>query len=271
MAAPDERLESARLGVCITPELALVDPALADHARSWLPQPDDTLERIVRIVRANRIAASRTRQMAALGVPHRGLSASDSELPMRGSLTTAHRRSVVLVGGVTAAAAVAALLVGVRIDLQGNPAVADTAPITEPAVDPSSSTVRSRPAPLSPTTAERRVRPGSETVRTRPPTRPTGRNVPSSPRRQNVAAPRRFVWAPSESASGYYVAFFRGSTLVFSAETARAEVSIPSSWTLAGRRRELEPGEYRWYVWPVVSGTRQSTAIVQAKLVVTMR
>lgn len=271
MAAPDERLESARLGVCITPELALVDPALADHARSWLPQPDDTLERIERIVRANRIAASRTRQMAALGVPHRDLSTSDSELPMRASRTTAHRRSMALVGGVTAAAVVAALLVGVRLDLQGTPAVADTARITEPAVDPGSATVRSRPTPLRPTAAERRVRSGSETVRTRPRTRPNRQNVPSSPRRQNVAAPRRFVWAPSERASGYYVAFFRGSTLVFSAETTRAEVSIPSSWTLAGRRRKLEPGEYRWYVWPVVSGTRQATAIVQAKLVVSTR
>ena len=36
----------------------------------------------------------------------------------------------------------------------------------------------------------------------------------------------------------------------------------------AKKTRSLISGEYRWYVWPVISGTRASRAIVQARLVV---
>jgi hypothetical protein len=79
---------------------------------------------------------------------------------------------------------------------------------------------------------------------------------------------RRFAWAPIPGASAYHIEFFKGSVPAFSANTTRPEVTVPAHWEDVRGTRSLSPGEYRWYVWPVVSGTRSSTAIVRAKLVV---
>ena len=235
----------------VSPELALVDPALAEHARSWLPHPDDTLERIERIVRAQRIAASRARRLEDLGLRDSSSAAAAAERATRASRTTADRRLAAIAGGVTAVVVVAAFLVGVRIDLGGNPAGADSTAIAEPsAAVPESEASVTVSTPETPTPDAKSQGPQ------RPPKAPT---------------PRRFVWAPAARASGYDVAFFRGSSVVFSARTTRPEVSLPASWMRGGRRQTFEPGAYRWYVWPVVSGRRASEAIVQAKLVVPRR
>jgi hypothetical protein len=79
---------------------------------------------------------------------------------------------------------------------------------------------------------------------------------------------RRFAWSPVAGATRYHVELFKGSALVFRNETAKPEILMPRRWRFDGRLRRLEPGEYRWYVWPVVNGQRKATAIVQAKLVV---
>ena len=79
---------------------------------------------------------------------------------------------------------------------------------------------------------------------------------------------RRFAWVPGAGATGYHVEFFQGPTLIFEADVREAAVTVPRTWTYAGRRRTLEPGVYRWYVWPVENGSRASRAIVQARLVV---
>ena len=44
----------------ITPELALVDPVLAELARSRLAEPDDTLARVGALVQTSRIASFRS-------------------------------------------------------------------------------------------------------------------------------------------------------------------------------------------------------------------
>lgn len=81
-------------------------------------------------------------------------------------------------------------------------------------------------------------------------------------------AKRRFAWAPVDGASGYRVELFRGDERVFSTSTTHPALSIPAHWTYGGIRRSLQPGEYRWYVWPVISGARSARAIVQASLVI---
>jgi hypothetical protein len=97
-----------------------------------------------------------------------------------------------------------------------------------------------------------------------------GATKPSAPTRppSTGADTRRFAWPPVAGATGYHVELFKGSALVFRNETANPEILIPRRWRFDGRRRRLEPGEYRWYVWPVVNGRRKAMAIVQAKLVV---
>ena len=79
-------------------------------------------------------------------------------------------------------------------------------------------------------------------------------------------APQRFAWAPSPGATAYHVELFRGSAKVFDADTQHTVITIPARWTFDGRTRALGPGEYRWYVWPLVSGIRATRAIVQARL-----
>jgi hypothetical protein len=82
------------------------------------------------------------------------------------------------------------------------------------------------------------------------------------------AGTRRFAWPPVAGATGYHVELFKGPALVFRNEATKPEILIPRRWRFDGRPRKLEPGEYRWYVWPVVNGRRKASAIVQARLVV---
>jgi hypothetical protein len=236
----------------ISPELALVDPGLGEDARSSLPHSDDTLARLELLVRAHRIAASREQKVlgtqASAGTP-----AAPRSAPEPGRRATGHRRASVLAGGTAAAALAAALLVGVRVDLQGNPAGVESTSIVEPPVavtHPEDTTPSVPKTPVVPRTKPSRSRYAQPTT---------------------SGAPRRFVWAPVAGASGYRVEFFRGPTLVFSADTAPPWISIPESWTFAGSRQSLTPGDYRWYVWTVSSGRRSSQAVVQAKLVVPAR
>jgi hypothetical protein len=69
-------------------------------------------------------------------------------------------------------------------------------------------------------------------------------------------------------ATGYRIELFRGSNLIYATDTTKPEVSIPSEWRHAGSRESLSPGGYRWYVWPLRSGLRETRAVVQARLTV---
>ena len=93
---------------------------------------------------------------------------------------------------------------------------------------------------------------------------------PAGPAKQVHRPPapkeRRFAWAASPRASGYHVEFFRGGRRVFARDTANPEVVVPARWTYQGSMRSFHAGEYRWYVWPIVAGLRQSRAAVQATL-----
>jgi hypothetical protein len=79
---------------------------------------------------------------------------------------------------------------------------------------------------------------------------------------------RRFAWAPTDGASAYHMELFEGNTLIFAAGTRRPEITIPAKWRFNRRVFRFDSLEYRWYVWPIVSGERTSQAVVQARLVV---
>jgi hypothetical protein len=86
--------------------------------------------------------------------------------------------------------------------------------------------------------------------------------------RPSAPTERRFAWSASPRATGYHVEFFRGGRRVFARDTATPEVVMPARWTYQGSTRSFHAGEYRWYVWPVVAGLRQSPAAVQATLTI---
>jgi hypothetical protein len=227
-----------------SPELVLIDDCLAHSARSRLVVPEETLARLVRENSLRRLVAHE-----ATGSEDVSDDATPSWYPLPQAARVARRKPKLLAAGATTGALIAALLLGVQVDLRGTPAGADSiAPQTPTTLGP----------PRSKAAGQTRL-PKAEK-----PGRPTSRPSPAAPE----LGPRRFAWAPVSGASGYHVEFFRGDSLVYSSDTTSPQLKLPSSWTLDGRAHRLSAGAYRWNVWPVVSGLRQAKATVQAELVV---
>jgi hypothetical protein len=92
--------------------------------------------------------------------------------------------------------------------------------------------------------------------------------------RETRPGPRTFLWAPVAGAVHYEVAFYRSGRRVLVVRTKEARLLLPPNWTYRGRRARLVPGVYRWYVWPIYSsagGQRLGKAVVQSRLTVSGR
>jgi hypothetical protein len=229
----------------ISPELALVDPELARVARLRLPPPSP-----VRCDGAARAVAPAT------ALPRRRLG----------------RRAappLVLLA--------AALGIGAAADLTRT---ADDAP-RKPAVAPRLLwPVEARPAAAVPTpvaarrpSRRRRMIPGTRAKVLRPaassrPSKPRAAvaPVPPPPRRRAASRTtggvpgRSFSWAPVRGAGGYEVEIFHGSVLVFRGTTRRPQIVVPDT--------ALQPGSFRWYVWPEIPGRPRGAATVRAKVLI---
>jgi hypothetical protein len=235
-----------------SPELVLVDHALALHARERLPHPDDTLGRLEREIAFRRLAGP------AMGIDHGPEEGAQPARPF-----AARRHAKLLVAAALAASLTAALLLGVNVDLRGTPAGADSYVLDTPVT----TTREDSYMDDTPVTTNREATP-STTSRTKAPRETAPRREATAPRAARELGPRRFAWAPVPGASGYRVEFFRGDVRVYSAETEGPQLDLPPKWTFRGRTQRLAPGTYRWYVWPIRSGRLQSQATVQAALVV---
>ena len=237
VATSHYRSSERRDSEVVSPELILVDPVLAASARQRLPEATDSLARTTWAY-----AQPSTSSSEALGALATAALEAADELA---SPSTGPRRSWGIVAGVAAAMVVGFLLLDVHVQVGRTPASADTAAIGKPPAEQS--------------------RKGQDAQRegTQQPSSGGGRQG-----HRDAPQPRRFAWAPAVGASGYHIELFRNSLRVFSTDTTQPQITIPAHWRLGGQRRSLVPGEYRWYVWPLVSGQRASQAIVQAKLVV---
>ena len=179
-----------------------------------------------------------SRSQAQLGLSSRDLGWR-SHRARRGSR---RRRPAAFAGVWPQPPLIVGLLLGVRIDLAGNPAGADTTVVT---------TV---PAPVVPET-----RPAHRRSRRQPPAQASRKAQATAPalrlgtRSGCVGVPRR--------------AFPRLVEGVRDGHGAR-RADHPAALDVRGRTRHLAPGEYRWYVWPVTSGRRAARAIVQARLTI---
>jgi hypothetical protein len=65
-----------------------------------------------------------------------------------------------------------------------------------------------------------------------------------------LTAPPLLRWTPVRGARYYNVQLFRDGRKVLSRWPAAAKLQLRPSWRFAGRERRLQPGTYRWYVWP---------------------
>jgi hypothetical protein len=232
-----------------SPELVLVDPSLAEQARAALPPSRDTFARIDELARASVLTATQS--------PDRVVPSRSPEPAGVAGGSGSRVRWALFAGGVAAVTAIS-LLVGVRVDVSGQTAGADStvrAGSSKPAV--------SRPEHKAPKKA-------TPKKAVRPPARRHAAGGVRNPARVRAATPaptqRRFAWAPSQGASGYDVEFFRDGERVYSGHTAGTTIEIPAHWRYQGATREFHAGEYRWYVWPEISGRRSSTASVQTTI-----
>jgi hypothetical protein len=143
--------------------------------------------------------------------------------------------------GVAGVAAVS-LLVGVRVDVKGEPAGAVSTEAASPL-----------PKPVQKGNAKR------------PSTASTKRGRATAPGRAKVqaSAPRRFAWAPTVGASG--------SPVEFSGDTAGTTIDIPVRWRYRGVAHAFQSGDYRWYVWPEFDGRRSAHASVQTTISISAR
>ena len=71
-----------------------------------------------------------------------------------------------------------------------------------------------------------------------------------------VVSRPRLSWVRVRGAAFYNVQLFRGSRKVLSAWPKGAHLTLARSWRYRGRREQLTPGRYRWYVWPAFRGKR---------------
>jgi hypothetical protein len=62
-------------------------------------------------------------------------------------------------------------------------------------------------------------------------------------------SPPTLVWTPARKATYYNLQLIRGRK-VLSAWPTRPSFRLRRTWLYNGRRYRLEPGVYRWYVWP---------------------
>jgi hypothetical protein len=65
-----------------------------------------------------------------------------------------------------------------------------------------------------------------------------------------VSKPPLLVWRKAARASYYNVQIYRGGRKVYSGWPTKARLQLRARWSYLGRKRSMEPGVYRWYVWP---------------------
>lgn len=71
-----------------------------------------------------------------------------------------------------------------------------------------------------------------------------------------VKTPPVLRWYAAPGASYYNVQIFKGRTKVLSTWPVTTKLALGRSWQYRGRAFKLEPGRYRWYVWPGVGARK---------------
>jgi hypothetical protein len=240
----------------LTPELALVDPELAERARERLADVPDRAAVVVPTVEAAPVVAKiPTAETAADVVRHEPIAADPDEAEPHEPPAPRRRRrigralvvAVAVLGAIGVALVVPAVLLE---DRTASPSAADTglAVPTAPV-----EAAPSQPGAASPT-------PGAAET-----------NEANGPEAPAAGGPRTFGWVPVEGARHYHVAFYRGTEKIYETWPRRPRLVLEPQWTFKGNRFRLSPGEYRWVVRPGFGARRTGrygSAVVDASLLV---
>jgi hypothetical protein len=262
-ATPSERRNDA--DDPISPELVLVDPELARRARARLNSLDQPGFRAPVYADSKSALATRRIDTKATSRPGRVAFAA-----------------LAVIAGLAGAGFTAAKLTGDNSRLYARGSLSGGSVVVRPQETRESTAKARQPATRAHTTAtagaERR-RPGrAGTSNANRPgfqrRRRANSGNPRTPRSgpSQVAAPTTpiFSWVAVRGAAYFDFELFRGSERVFTARPRQPRLTLPSTWTYAGRRYSRAPGSYRWLVRPVFVAnrkTRYGPAIVSAKLV----
>ncbi len=102
------------------------------------------------------------------------------------------------------------------------------------------------------------------TVTTRPTAKKTVARLTQPANGARVGAPPVLDWTAVRGATYYNVQLFRDGKKILSVWPSSTSIRLDRSWRFGGATQRLEPGRYRWYVWP---GFGKRTASRYGKLV----
>lgn len=234
----------------VSPELALVDPELAERARAALPLRGPTDRALA--ARAQRLAAvtaqpPRRRIVPVVALAGMGLVSLLGPGLLRVGSTVGDSQSPTATASGTGSAVAASSSsdpssTGARFT-QGIAAaemttpmadgVAQTQPMQQEAQQPSMVSTSASPAySVAPRVALR---------------------------------PMTLVWARVAGVSSYDVELVRNGSRIYSASSAMPSMDVPRTWTHEGMRFSIRP-EDQAFVWPVIDGRRAPEAVVKGTL-----
>jgi len=251
-----EAFEETRLPV--TPELALVDPNLAEWARAQLREAD-----LAEATRAtSRRLSGRIVARSALGVPPgRPATPIPDPAPLQVSQTRGAYAGVsrpagnawrMLLWAVSLVSIGAGLTLALRSASPENNVSGSRRSDAEARTVSTAAAGSAKPAPRSDGTkgAQRTGRPGAGSA---------------------TPGPRVFIWAPVRGAAFYEFELFRKQTKIFEARPTETRVALPTHWVYRRKRFSLMPGHYNWIVRPAFGSRRRGQLgrpVVLAKLAV---
>jgi hypothetical protein len=253
----------------ISPELALVDPVLAEAARAALPEEPWRAF----IPAPAPVVEPEPAPPTPVEVPLAEAPPRWPEEPAPAPAPPRRRRSRRLVmTAAFAAAAAAGVAVGgdfigpraadrpsfapdsIAVGTSGTTtAEASPSPTVGPPVNPAApSATTTEEQPAATTTAAMATKP-KQAAKPKPAAKP-------SKSRSSFVPARVFAWGPVQGATTYRVRFYRGQRLVLQRTTKTARIELPRSFAFA-------KGRYRWVVEAKV-GAKYGNAVVDSKFTI---